>query len=140
MKRLLFIIALFLVRGTAAGQEQAAAEKIIVTSGFEYQAESLRDPFQTYIVNKPVSEQAGGGKAENVVAKLPELRIDALFWGARFPQAIINGKVVKEGETIEDARVTRIGKEGVTLTFANRDFTLNPPGMGQATSSQGGQE
>ncbi len=56
---------------------------------------------------------------------LPPLVIQGLLWGGEFPQAIINNKVVKIGDTIEEARIVEINKNGVILLFAGRKFPLS---------------
>jgi len=55
--------------------------------------------------------------------------LQGLVWGGDFPQAIINNKMVKIGDTIEGVEVVAIGKEGVTLVYANKKYNLSSPSM-----------
>jgi hypothetical protein len=56
------------------------------------------------------------------------------------PQAIINNKVLKVGDTIEGAQVKNIGKEGITVLFEGSEYNLSSPaaGPGPAKKPQGG--
>ena len=65
--------------------------------------------------------------------KLPALVVNGLIWGGKFPQAIINHKVVKVGDEIEGAKVKQISRDGVVILFSSRTVTLPPPAMGAIT-------
>lgn len=52
------------------------------------------------------------------------LIVQGLAWGEAKPQAIINNKVFTIGDVIEGAEVIEISKEGVTLLYKNRRYTL----------------
>jgi len=59
----------------------------------------------------------------------PPLTISGITWGSSFPQAIINGKVVRPGDVIDDVQVISISKEGLVLSYKNQKFSLSAPGM-----------
>jgi len=48
---------------------------------------------------------------------LPALSIEGLIWNTRIPQAIINGKVVRVGDVIEDVKILKIDKEGIEVEY-----------------------
>lgn len=91
----------------------------------EYKAEGLRDPFQTYLKEEKETERSDRDRA--VATTPPPLTIQGIIWGAKFPQAIINNKVVKVGDTIEGARILDIGKDGIKVFYNNRQFDLSSP-------------
>jgi hypothetical protein len=54
------------------------------------------------------------------------LIVQGLIWGGSFPQAIVNNKIVKVGDTVDGANVTAIDKDGVTVLFQEREYKLSP--------------
>lgn len=97
----------------------------------EYTSESLRDPFKPYVLEEKKAS-TGEGTTEEA---LPRLEVQGIIWGSTLPQAIINNTVVKAGDTIEEARILEIGKEGVTIFFKNRQYKLGSPGLSPGTDS-----
>lgn len=109
-------------------QDKPVPDEFIQRPNMTYNASDLRDPFQTYIVEEEPEDIARetpnvfqGREAEK---RAPSLIIQGIVWGGNFPQAIINNKVVKRGETIEGAFIKEIDKEGVTLIFEGRKYKL----------------
>lgn len=91
----------------------------------EYGAQGLRDPFLPLITEKKTE---GASLSQQIEVKsLPALTVQGLIWGGAFPQAIINNKVVKVGDTIGEVKIIEISKEGVTVLFANREHKLSSP-------------
>lgn len=90
-----------------------------------YSADSLRDPFESYIKQTiPIDSNSpyGAVPVENVV--LPNFTIQGIFWGGVFPQAIINDKIFKINETIEGAQIKNISKSGVEFIYRNVSFNV----------------
>jgi len=113
-----------------AAQEQAAIPAPILRPVVEYLAENLRDPFR-----EPRQDK---NKEEGVSqTKLPDLKVQGIIWGTDIPQAIINNKVVKVGDTIAGGvRVVEINKDGVSVFFKNRNYNLSSPAITQFESLQ----
>ncbi|MFA5096195.1 MAG: hypothetical protein WC478_02525 [Candidatus Omnitrophota bacterium] len=105
------------------GNDRGQQEEILRTR-LEYRAQGLRDPFQPFVQE---SKPEVTPEVKVVEKPLPSLAVQGLVWGGAFPQAIINNKVVRVGETIEGAQVTLIDKNGVTVLFADREYKLSPP-------------
>jgi hypothetical protein len=101
----------------------------ITRPAVQYQAADSRDPFQSPFQKKV--ETAGAAEG----ASLPSLTVQGLIWGGNFPQAIINNKVVKVGDVIEDAQVINIDKNGVTIMFGEKLYNLSSPASGGEPSS-----
>lgn len=104
----------------------------------EYKAEALRDPFQSYLVKeekKAIVEKT----VESGIQNLPPLTVQGIIWGGKVPQAIINNKVVKAGDIIEEVKITDITNNGVTVSFAGQQYNLSTPAQsGQSKKSEGG--
>jgi len=90
---------------TSAGSQEA--------NKIEYKAEGLKDPFQEEEIEAPG------------IRALPSMTIQGIVWGGSFPQAIINNKVVRVGDTIEGVEITDIDKNRVTVLFENQKYTLS---------------
>ncbi|MFA5004802.1 MAG: general secretion pathway protein GspB [Candidatus Omnitrophota bacterium] len=86
----------------------------------EYTAASFKDPFRLF---KPAKEIKNIQVVE-IPVNPPELRVSGLVWGAENPQAVVNGKVVKVGDIIEEARIESIGKGGIVIEFSGKKFTI----------------
>ena len=107
--------------------EKGPAGERIVRPNVAYKAWDLRDPFQDF---KPkINKKAEVSESVEKPPQPPPLTVQGLIWGGRFPQAIINNKVVKEGDTLEGARIISINKEGVTVSFELREYKLSSPAV-----------
>ena len=107
-------------------QEKQAPAQRIIRPNLEYKAEGFRDPFKEPIVQKPTAAGIAAGP-ESAETPPPLLNVQGLIWGGALPQAIINDKVVKIGDSIEGARITNIAKDGVTVLFEGRQYNLSSP-------------
>ncbi len=105
---------------TAKAQEAAAAQGSQGGNKIEYKSEGLRDPFRE---EKIEIKEAPGAKIE--AKPLSSLQIQGIVWGGIFPQAIINNKVARTGDTIEGAQIKGIDKSGVTVFFENRQYIFS---------------
>jgi len=130
------MVVFFLTVGIAQGQPQvnADAESGTFKSGASYTAENFRDPFAN-----PIQPEVSpdGGESNIIVPELPppDMKIQGIFWGGKFPQAIINDKVVKINEKIDGAQVIEITKDSVKILFGNKQFVLSAPAKDNLESS-----
>ena len=131
----LFISDLFATPSVFEGMKEVeaigkpASTEFIQRPTITYKAEGLRDPFESYIAEEASPSGAierGPAVFQNHEAEksLPSLTVQGLVWGGNFPQAIINNKVLKIGDTIEGARIKGIEKDAVTLIFEGREYKL----------------
>lgn len=111
------------IKGKISGQLKKTIQQIV-----EYIGADTRDPFEAYLKKEELKPKDEGELAKE--RTFPSLTVQGIIWGGRFPQAIINGKVVKVDDVIEGARVTDITKEGITVFFNNRQQTLASPAQG----------
>ncbi|MDD2688762.1 MAG: general secretion pathway protein GspB [Candidatus Omnitrophica bacterium] len=117
-------------------EEQPSVE-MITRPYIEYRAESegIRDPFRG-LDQTLTSEGTTMLPVENQ-EPLPTLTVQGIVWGARFPQAIINNKVVKAGDTIEGkVKIVNIDKEGVMVIFNGRQYNLAAPAAGYSSDNK----
>lgn len=91
----------------------------------KYDADNFRDPFANPFT--PLQEETIKPVVKEV--KLPELTVQGLMWGGKYPQAIINDRVVKVGDTIEGATITGINRLQVLVVFADKQYSLPSPGV-----------
>lgn len=92
----------------------------------EYNAYNLRDPFEDLLMRKKEEiKKSSESEGENVTP--PSLRVQGLVWGGKIHQAIIDNKVVKVGDVIEEAEIIEISKDGVTMLYKKRIFKLSSP-------------
>lgn len=114
--------------------EPAAETQEDLVQAVVYTSEGLRDPFEGYIKKEqivlPVDQLV---EEENFVP--PPVMVSGITWGSSFPQAIINGKVVRAGDMVGEVQVVSISKEGLVLSYNNQRFSLPAPGLNKATQS-----
>jgi len=114
-----------------AGEKKPAPEGVIVRPNVEYKASELRDPFQSPFAS---GEAPVAGPAIEVPSSPevpPSLEVQGIIWGGDFPQAIINKKVVKIGDTIEGMQIMDINQSGVVVVSGNYTYNLSSPAQKQ---------
>ncbi len=84
-------------------------------SAVEYTGQMYRDPFG-------VASESNTNEADNT--KKDELVLEGVIWNAVKPQALINGNIVKVGETVGDAKVLEIRKDGVKVRDQEKEYYL----------------
>lgn len=89
----------------------------------EYLGNEFKDPFHHR--DPMASAPARSVKSAETAPKNNPLVIQGLVWNLKDPQAIINGKVVKIGDTLEDAQILDITKEGVKIRRQGREVFLS---------------
>lgn len=96
----------------------------------DYKAESLRDPFMGRIIERPVLKQVVRQevkKSQPVVAP-SGIAIQGIVWGGRATYAIVNNKVVKTNDMINnDVQVVEINKDGIVVLYKDSQFTFGSP-------------
>jgi hypothetical protein len=124
-------LLIFFTSGVAAflsqlrGQEQNETERSWKTE-VDYGAENFRDPFKSPIQSEMLI-QPGDTDPNTPEVQLPNLKVQGVFWGASFPQAIINDKVVKAGDTVDAVTIVSIEKDFIMVSFVNRKYKLSSP-------------
>jgi len=110
--------------GCIALAEEKAADGVIARPVVEYKSADLRDPFKeikdAQLEKKPDSAVPG--------PDFNKIKVEGIIWGGRFPQAIINSKVLTVGDSIEGAEILSIDKNGITLSFAGKVANLTVSG------------
>lgn len=86
----------------------------------EFEGPALRDPFS------PSGKQPEKG----VKGKIGEIgfTLEGLIWQSERPQAIVSGKIVEPGSTVNDAEVLDITEKGVKMRYKGQVFILKPRG------------
>ncbi len=120
---LLLIVAVSCGALIAAGNPLQPAEEVVSVPTVEYKAGMLRDPFQGYKEEKETAQAA----SEAMVKPLPALTVQGIVWGGSIPQAIINNKVLKEGDLIGEVKITKINKEGIEVFYTGRPYLISSP-------------
>jgi hypothetical protein len=77
----------------------------------------LKDLFKEYIQKFPK-------KQTKTTVPLPSLSIQGIIWNTNMPQAIVNGQIVKEGDSVSGVRVVKIEKEGITVDNQGQEVLI----------------
>lgn len=78
------------------------------------------EPKEEIIVEQPVIEEPVAAFDVSIY------KLNGLIWGASKPQAIINNEIYGTGDKLGGAEITKIDKNGVTLIFDNKEYTISP--------------
>lgn len=111
----------------ASVPDKANKEDRVIRPVVVYSGQGLRDPFEPLVIEK--KEEIAKEAPKEVIKPLPPLQVQGLLWGGDFPQAIINNKVVKVGDSLGEVKITAISKEGVTVFFAGKEHHLSSPAV-----------
>lgn len=112
----------------------------------EYTALGLRDPFESQLPLPEPEPELGPAVSQEPEAVIeapkapvtpPEIDVDGIVSGGAIPQAVIQAKVVRVGDTIAGARIAKITKEGVEVVFEGESFMYAAPSRA-AKPGQGG--
>ncbi|MFH1413843.1 MAG: hypothetical protein ABIG56_03265 [Candidatus Omnitrophota bacterium] len=136
---------------TASKQSEEMSVEVIRPE-IEYKSQVFTDPFINQVDEEQVIEERREFE-ESLDLKVkktpPALQLQGLTWGGRFPQAIIDGQVVKVGDTIQigtaqdnEIKIVSIDREGVVFSYGGDEFKIDSPAMAAATNkeSEGGKD
>lgn len=69
-------------------------------------------------------EKAPPPPIEPPPASLPALAVEGVVWAGLFPQVIINGKIIKEGDKISKVEILKIERDKIRILFEGKEFFL----------------
>jgi len=127
-------------------EQKPALPDTVSLPNIEYKSEGLRDPFEGVFKTEPIPSRESIGQLPEAPPEVspPPLTVQGIIWGGNIPQAIINDKVVKVGDSISEAKVTYIGRDGIAIIFKDYTFKLTSPAAAQLqslkASSKGGRD
>lgn len=107
----------------------------------EYAVKNQNNPFRNYITEEAPVEINRATAVEEKIS-LPAFTIQGLIWGVNTPCAIVNNKVVRQGDSIDEVKISEIRKEGIDLLYKGKKFYLPSPSDPQieANDSSGRQD
>ena len=136
---LLFLLGLIYMRfqqrpgHTAAGlksQEQILKQDVSIeelsVSGAVFDslyAASKEDPFKN-LLQLYLYQMREAMPKEKATLPLPELTVEGIIWNTHMPQAIVNGDVVRIGDTIAGVTITNIEKQGITIDYSGESVLI----------------
>ncbi|HDZ77589.1 MAG TPA: hypothetical protein ENH41_05855 [Candidatus Omnitrophica bacterium] len=91
----------------------------VIYSGFEY-----ADPFKSHLPKrKELIEVKDLIQAEE--GELPDFKVQGIVWGGDINQAIIDGFVVKVGDTFKGVKIVEINPDRIKLSYAENIFYIS---------------
>ena len=138
----LLIIVLLAVQGGAGAQEgpAAPAEEVAPRRADEAQEEApavvldFRDPFQSFlpsdVTEREEMEVPEWMKEEELevpqeeVLDVSQFKVTGLVWGIDEARAIINDQILAVGDTIAEAVILRIDRDGILFGFHGHEYLL----------------
>jgi len=98
---------------------------------------TFRDPFLSFLPQDIEEQQEetefeaswaqedSGEIPEEEVLDTSVFEVSGLVWGIDEARAIINGSIVGVGDTIGDAKILRIDREGILFLYFDRQYLLD---------------
>jgi hypothetical protein len=125
-----------------SGKEQlgGSQEVIIEKPKKEYGADDSRDPFRGYEEKQEQPPEPQTPLTTMIEEPLPNLEVQGIIWGGSIKQAIINNKIVKPGDMIDNIKILDINKDGITVLFSNRERNLSSPAAVNLKEIKGGKD
>lgn len=101
-----------------------AQELEINAKNVEYTNDKSRDPFESQlpvdVTNpKPIKPEKG-----EVAINLPELKVEGVIWGTQIPLVIIEGSVLRVGDSIKEIQIIEIKKDRIEVLYEGRTFFM----------------
>lgn len=88
--------------------------------------QNTRQDIQTDATETPPEASQQTPAVEEVVLPKPDYKISGIVWNTDRPQAIMEGRIVSIGDSIEQWRITGISRGGVEISFKNQRFLIEP--------------
>jgi len=143
--KLIFILTLLISSAHIVFAENND-DGIILRPVIVYNSGDLRNPFSNlFQLSKEKEEQSIQAPKEIIEPQVPmpsleNFKVQGAIWGGKFPQVIINNKMLKIGDLIDDFEIVNIEKKGITLSFngmiANLNFTGYTPALGKGDKEE----
>ena len=135
-KRLFFIVVMLAAIGTASNFIIGAFAEIKKDTESMVQ-EKRKSPFIPQfpiiepVVEKPIKKKMPVISFPKIIEEpevevfhVEEYRLQGVVWGAYAPKAIINKRIYKLGDVIDEAEITKINKTGVTVLFNEEEYLI----------------
>jgi hypothetical protein len=81
-----------------------------------YQA-SKQDPFKNLLQAYLYDMRKAKPQQQVEALPLPTITIEGIVWNSPMPQAIVNRKVVRIGDYIDDFEIVDISRDGITIDY-----------------------
>ena len=128
----IFIIIFICVLGCGyvlAKDKKDAAVGEDKASLVEYSASQTRDPLESWLPEiKDIGEIRDTikrtGKGKDIAAPLPDFNLQGIVWGGEFAQAIIDGSVVRVGDTFKGVEIIEIAPDRIKLSYGEDIFYI----------------
>jgi len=124
----LSIVSLLPLADTAAADEPLATlvvrENYLPTPPRKAMAATIRDPFNWPEKQEKRSQAQRREKAGDVIARIS---LDGIIYSPEKPLALISGKILTVGDTVEGYRIAAITPDSITLRRGKTERTIRLP-------------
>ncbi|HQO58066.1 MAG TPA: hypothetical protein PLT76_05035 [Candidatus Omnitrophota bacterium] len=86
----------------------------------------IQSEMQTSAAETPVIVSEQTQVVEEVLLPKPDYKISGIVWNTARPQAIMEGRILDVGDSIEQWRIIGISRGGVEISFKNQKFLIEP--------------
>ena len=112
------LIDLCLLESMAAEPFQQNQKKFI------YTRDGRPDPFLRMLSSKGLVKEMGPSKREEMMKYIGQIKVNGILWDDAMPVVMINSKMKKEGEEIQNLTVKEINPNGVILGYHDLTYEI----------------
>ena len=126
-------------QAAALGAKPAAPVAVSTPPEEEETLEDVPDPFVSSFPPKPEAAGAEKSSAQSAEPKdefdYSSLKVTGIVWGAENPKAIIDGNVMGIGDTVKEAKIVDISKEGILFDYKSKQYLMKREGTSTSLKS-----
>ena len=126
-------------QAAALGAKPAAPVAVSTPPEEEDTLEDVPDPFVSSFPPKPEAAGTAKSSAQSAEPKdefdYSSLKVTGIVWGAENPKAIIDGNVMGIGDTVKEAKIVDISKEGILFDYKSKQYLMKREGASTSLKS-----
>jgi len=112
------LCAMFLVLDSRADEFEDNQKKFIYTH------DDRPDPFVPLLSSKGLVQEAGPSAREEMMNNVKKIKVNGILWDNVMPVVMINNKMRKEGDVVENLTIKKINVNGIILGYHDLTYEI----------------
>ncbi len=119
---LILILNVFCVMFMAFDSEVKGIE--VNEKKFIYTHDDRLDPFLPLLSSKGLAQKAGPSSGAEMMSHVSKIKVSGILWDEVMPVVMINNKMRKEGDVVENLTIKKINVNGVILGYHDLTYEI----------------
>ncbi len=112
------VYSIFLVSDSSAEKFEENQEKFI------YEHDDRPDPFVPLLTSKGLVQESGPSIREEMMSNVGKIKVNGILWDEEMPIVMINNKMRKEGDVVENLKIKKININGIILGYHDLTYEI----------------